>query len=188
MRTTPRIFDWPLAAAWRISRRLRRRPTAKDLLAWAEGLSEEQLFASLASEARKERQVAAMELCRRDPDRSVEPIVAAIRRSAGRQGDEPPDAKELLELGLHNCKCTALRRVELFTAALLDERADPKVRSGAAWALMDEDDPKVWEALRAAAGDSNRSVRSHVKQVLDVKETLRGLPPDLLRRAYGKDA
>ncbi len=166
-------------------RGLRRRPTAIELREWTEGMSEEQLFDALASGRGTRPPAAAVELCRRDPDRSVEPIVTALRRGAGRQEPdyEPPGAKELVELGLGRCPCTALRRVELLTDALLDESEDRKLRTMAAWALVGEEDPKVGEALRVAATDSKRSVRWHAKQVVSVQETLRALPPDLRRRA-----
>jgi hypothetical protein len=140
------------------------------------------------NEERRERQAAAMELCARDPTRSVEPIVAGMRRAAGReQAAELPDAAELVELGLHSCPCNGLRRVELFTAALADERAKTKLRAAAAWGLMQDDDPRAWEALRAAAAGPNRRLRSHAKLVLQAKETMRAVP-QVKERVFGDRA
>ena len=168
---------------------MRNRPGARDLKEWAEGLSEEQLLAALAGKRREERQVAAVELCRRDPDRSVEPIVTALRRAGGREEQpyESPGAAELVELGLHSCPCKGLRRVELFTDALADERAKMKLRTGAAWGLLQDDDPRAWEALHAAAAGPNRRLRSHAKQVLQVKETMRAFP-QVKERVFGGGA
>lgn len=177
------------AAAVALRRGLSSRPSAQDLKDWVEGLSEEQLLLALTRERREERQVAAIELCQRDPDRSVEAIVTALRHAAGRQEEryEPPDAAELVDLGLHSCRCKGLRRVELFTDVLSDEQAAKKLRRAAVWGLMPEDDPRAWEALRAAAAGPNPRLRLHAKQVLNVKETLQELPPYVSERVFGKD-
>ncbi len=114
----------------------------------------------------------------------MEEIVTALRGTVEPEGYTPPDARELLELGLPLCRCTGLRRVELFCAVLSDHQADAKLRAGAAWGLVYDDDPQAWEALQAAATDPDRRVRSHVKQVLGVKQRV---PPEARVDVLGPD-
>lgn len=168
-------------------RKWRQRRDAGELRVWAHGLSDEQLSAALSDEPQEKRLAAAVELCRRHPGRPVEEMVTALRGTVAPVDYNPPDARELLELGLQNCRCTGLRRVELFCTALSDPRADAKLRGGAAWGLVYDDDPQAWEALQTAATDPDRRVRSHVKQVLRVKRTLQAVPPEAREQVLGSD-
>lgn len=58
------------------------------------------------------------------------------------------------------------------------------LRVAAAWGLLPEDDPRAWDALRAAAAGPKRDVRTQAKRVLVVKRTLRMLSPEAMERVY----
>lgn len=132
---------------------------------------EARLFEALAEERSRVRVNAAWALCRLDPDRPVEPMVTALRRRAAETTDtryEPPDAQELVELGLHGCDCKGLRRSELLSDVLTDAEPDALLRFTAAFTLGNlPGNPSTIDALLNALNDPNPGIRKTARKSLE---------------------
>jgi hypothetical protein len=104
----------------------------------------------------------------------VETIVTALRQREGREDRsyEPPDAAELIDLGLGSCDCKELRHLELFSSVLSDRNQDLGLRVRAAAFLATVDDPAAEEAVRVAASDPIRAIRMVARQGLDLRDTV----------------
>ena len=167
------------AGAFRLLRRVggifpgirRGRAELDKLVQWTSEASEQELLDALADEDRNRRRYAAWQLCARDPDRPVEPLIAAARQGAGREPrpDDPPGPVELLELDLAYSDCKGLHSFELFSHVLSDAGQDNGLRVQAACVLGTLEDPRAAEALKAATADPDGAIRQIARIVLGGK-------------------
>ncbi|MDQ4143490.1 MAG: hypothetical protein M3198_07065 [Actinomycetota bacterium] len=79
---------------------------------------------------------------------------------------EPPDALELLDLGLAGCSCHGLRRLELLGSLLADEQQDPALRAMVTFPLAAVEGPRALESLTAAASDRHLLIRMAARLAL----------------------
>ncbi len=128
--------------------------------------AEPALFEALSDHNRLVRTAAAHALIEIDGWRSPRPLVDALRAAEGappqREPWQPPDAKEILHLGLARLK--SLRPVEIFTEAL--QSPDHHVKSLAATVLGETGDVAATRALIKALDDEQASVREAAAEAL----------------------
>jgi HEAT repeat protein len=105
---------------------------------------------------------AKQELLRREPQRPAEPIVTALRGSAPEGPYVPPDAREILRLGLYDV--WDLRPRELFVSEL--KAHDPVLRFMSAEVLGSIGDSSTTPALIEALDDRNQRVRRAATEAL----------------------